>query len=62
MRLNELIPKTKTPDRLRLDALKSNKDKAALAMAAERQRQQLAKAQKALTTAKKPVQPKLPVR
>jgi len=44
--------KPKTPDQLRIDSLKANKDRAADALAAERQRQKIAKAQWALTTAR----------
>ena len=43
--------KPKTPEQLRLDSLKANKDRAADALTAERQRQKLAKAQQALTAA-----------
>jgi hypothetical protein len=46
--------KAKTPEQLRIDSLKSSKDRAADALAAERQRQQTARAQKALATATKP--------
>ena len=45
--------KPKSPEQLRLDSLKANKDRAADALAAERQRQKLAKAQQALTAARK---------
>ena len=44
--------KPKTPEQLRLDSLKANKDRAAGALAAERQRQKVAKAQTALTVAR----------
>lgn len=44
--------KPKTPEQLRLDSLKANKDRAADALTAERQRQKLAKAQQALTAAR----------
>ena len=47
--------KPKTPEQLRLDSLKANKDRAADALAAERQRQKLAKAQQALTAARRAV-------
>ena len=49
MKFNEFATATKTPDQLRIDALKATKDKAAKAIAAERQRQQVAKAQKKLS-------------
>jgi hypothetical protein len=54
MRLKEFATQTKTPDQLRIDSLKATKDKAEQAIAAERQRQQVTKAQKALTAAKRP--------
>lgn len=44
--------KLKTPEQLRLDSLKANKDRAADALAAERQRQKVAKAQSALSVAR----------
>ena len=44
--------KPKTPEQLRLDSLKANKDRAADALTAERQRQKIAKAERALTAAK----------
>ena len=43
--------KPKTPEQLRLDSLKANKDRAADALTAERQRQKIAKAQQALSAA-----------
>ena len=42
----------KTPEQLRIDSLKANKDRAAEALAAERQRQKIAKAQRTLTAAR----------
>lgn len=45
--------KPKTPEQLRLDGLKANKDRAADALAAERQRQQTGRAQKALAVAQR---------
>ena len=41
----------KTPEQLRIDSLKATKDRAADALTAERKRQQVARAQKSLTTA-----------
>lgn len=41
--------KPKTPEQLRLDSLKANKDRATDALAAERQRQKISKAQRALS-------------
>ncbi len=52
MKIQEISPEPKTPEQLRLDSLKATKDRAADALAAERQRQKIAKAQKALTTAR----------
>lgn len=44
--------KPKTPEQLRIDSLKAAKERAGDALAAERQRQQVAKAQKSLVAAK----------
>jgi hypothetical protein len=49
--LGETI-KPKTPEQLRIDSLKATKDRAADALSAERQRQQVAKAQKSLVAAR----------
>jgi hypothetical protein len=51
--------KPKTPEQLRIDNLKATKDRAADALSAERQRQQVAKAQKSLTAARQ-VKPNVP--
>ncbi|WP_310644912.1 hypothetical protein [Limnohabitans sp.] len=63
MRLKEFATQTKTPEQLRIDSLKVTKDRAAQAVAAERQRQQIAKAQKKLSAVLHPqiksVTPKL---
>lgn len=56
--LGETI-KPKTPEQQRIDALKANKDRAADALAAERQRQQVVKAQKSLTAARQ-IKPNFP--
>ena len=56
--LGETI-KPKTPEQQRIDALKANKDRAADALAAERQRQQVVKAQKSLAAARQ-VKPNVP--
>ena len=48
--LGETI-KPKTPEQLRLDSLKATKQKASDTLTAERQRQQIAKAQKSLAAA-----------
>ena len=51
-----------TPEQLRIDSLKAAKDRAVDALAAERQRQQVAKAQKSLAAARlpKPTKPIVP--
>jgi hypothetical protein len=41
--------KPKTPEQMRLDSLKANKDRAADALTAERQRQKISKAQKVVS-------------
>jgi len=46
--------KPKTPEQLRLDGLKANKERAADALAAERKRQKISNAQKALSVAQLP--------
>ncbi len=59
MRFDEFATQTKKPDQLRLDSLKATKDRAAQAIATERQRQQVAKASKKLAAVKriKPISP-----
>ena len=52
MRFNEFVNSIKTPEQLRVDALKGAKNKAAKALADERQRQKVAKAQKNLAIAR----------
>jgi hypothetical protein len=53
MRISEITSiKPKTPEQLRLDSLKANKERAGDAIAAERQRQKIAKAQHALVAAR----------
>ena len=54
MRINELTS-PKTPEQQRIAALQATKNRAAHALAAERQRQKLAKAQIALAKAQKPI-------
>ncbi|WP_416548460.1 hypothetical protein ACHEXK_05980 [Limnohabitans sp. DCL3] len=54
MQIHEVVTKPKTPEQLRLDSLQANKDRAADALTAERQRQKLSKAQKAVTAARHP--------
>jgi hypothetical protein len=57
MRFNEFVNSIKTPEQLRVDALKSAKNKAVKALADERQKQKLAKAQKNLLVARAPKPP-----
>ena len=52
MKIQEINTQPKTPEQLRLDSLKANKDRAADALTAERQRQKVAKAQQALSAAR----------
>jgi hypothetical protein len=51
MNITEIEIKPKTPEQSRLDVLKGTKDRAAQALAAERERQQVANAQKTLAAA-----------
>lgn len=57
MRFNEFGTPSKTPEQLRVDALKAAKDKAAKALADERQRQKVVKAQKNLASVMSPKMP-----
>ena len=50
MRINEVI-KPKTPDEQRIAALKANRDRAAQALKAERDRQRITRAQRQLAKA-----------
>jgi hypothetical protein len=52
MKIQEINTQPKTPEQQRLDSLKANKDRAADALAAERQRQKISQAQKAVSAAK----------
>ena len=54
MKIAEVTNIPSTPEQLRIKNLAATKDRAADALAAERQRQQVARAQKALATATKP--------
>jgi len=54
MQINEVVSAPKTPEQQRIASLKSAKDRAGDALAAERQRQKVSKAQRALIAAKKP--------
>ena len=49
MKIAEISTLPKTPEQQRIDTLKTAKDRAADALTTERQRQQVAKAQKSLT-------------
>ncbi len=49
MQIHEVVIKPKTPEQQRIDSLKSAKDRAGDALAAERQRQKISNAQKALS-------------
>ena len=51
MRINEVI-KPKTPDEQRIAALKANRDRAAQALKAERERQRITRAQRQLAKAR----------
>ena len=57
MRFNEFSTQNKTPEKIKVDALKVNKDKASKALADERKRQQVAKAQKTLAKLRAPTMP-----
>jgi hypothetical protein len=52
MKIAEVAHKPPTPEQLRLDSLKATKQKASDALTAERQRQQVARAQKSLAAAR----------
>jgi hypothetical protein len=54
MRFNEFAVQPKTPDQLRIDSLKAAKERAADALAKERQNQQVIKAQKKLSALQTP--------
>ena len=51
MRINEII-KPKTPDEQRIAALKANRDRASMALKAERDRQRITRAQRQLAKAR----------
>jgi len=55
MHIKEITTKPPTPEQQRVESLKSTKDHAADALAAERDRQKVTKAQKALTAARQSV-------
>jgi hypothetical protein len=52
MKVSEVTSKPPTPEQQRINTLKTAKDRAADALAAERQRQKLARAQKATAAAR----------
>ncbi len=52
MQIHEVVSAPKTPEQQRIDSLKSAKDRAGDALAAERQRQKVSKAQRSLQQAR----------
>jgi len=56
MKIAEVTNKPSTPEQLRIKNLAATKDRAADALATERQRQQVAKAQKQLVQIRQPKQ------
>ena len=56
MKIAEIASKPPTPEQQRIKSLVATKDRAAVALAAERQRQQVAKAQKQLAQIRQPKQ------
>ena len=56
MKIAEIASKPPTPEQQRIKSLVATKDRAADALAAERQRQQVAKAQKQLAQIRQPKQ------
>ena len=54
MKIPEISTLPKTPEQQRIDTLKTAKDRAADALTAERQRQQVSRAQKTLAAARQP--------
>lgn len=62
MKIAEISTLPKSPEQLRIDNLKVAKDRAAAALSAERQRQQVSRAQKTLAAARqpKPIKPIVP--
>jgi len=55
MQIHEVVTTPKTPEQQRIASLAANKDRAADALAAERQRQKLSKAQRSLAQARQPI-------
>ncbi len=60
MKIAEIANKPPTSEQLRIDSLKATKERAAVALDAERKRQQAARAQKAMTAASQPTRPATP--
>ena len=60
MKIAEIANKPPTSEKLRIDSLKATKERAAVALDAERKRQQAARAQKAMAAASQPVKPATP--
>jgi hypothetical protein len=54
MKIAEISTLPKTPEQQRIDTLKTAKDRAADALTAERERQQVSRAQKTLAAARQP--------
>ena len=54
MKIAEISTLPKTPEQQRIDTLKTAKDRAAAALTAERERQQVSRAQKTLAAARQP--------
>ncbi len=52
MQIHEVVIKPKTPEQQRIASLQASKDRAADELAAERQRQKISNAQKALSAAR----------
>ncbi|PVE05184.1 hypothetical protein B472_15965 [Limnohabitans sp. Rim28] len=55
MQIHEVVDKPKSPEQQRIASLAATKDRAADALAAERQRQKLSKAQRTLAQARHPI-------
>ncbi len=55
MQIHEVVIKPKNPEQQRIDSLKATKDRAADALAAERQRQKISNAQKALSAVRQSI-------
>ena len=60
MKISEITSKSPTPEQQRMNALNANKERAADAATQERRRQLVAKAQKAMANANKPINAPIP--